>query len=129
MATWWEKYALFLRGNLDWNLNYLNKYYVLLLSDGSYWTTDNYYIIFEGFITIRKARMTDFISLTSECHLIQAAFFLHVLDRFDFVPPFLSDIYGDLLYQVSLTSGMHCTSVNVLYRYPSWYQHRHREFS
>ena len=33
---------------------------------------------------------------------------LYVIDTFDSVPPCLSDIYGDPVYQASLISGMHC---------------------
>ena len=56
--------------------------------------------------------MTDFISRTSGMPSHTSGTFLHVLDRFDFVPPCLSDTYGDLLYQVSLIGGMHCIDVS-----------------
>ena len=64
-------------------------------------------IFFKALEQLERLELRISYLLQAVCHPIQATFFLHVLDRFDFVPPCLSDIYGDLLHQVSLTSGMH----------------------
>ena len=47
-----------------------------------------------------------FISHTSGMPSHTSGTFLYVIDRFDSVPPCLSDICGDPVYQASLISGM-----------------------
>ena len=52
-----------------------------------------------------------FISHTSGMPSHTSGTFLYVIDRFDSVPPCSSDIYGDIVYQAPLISGMHCNFI------------------